>query len=111
VQTFAEDYLLRTGRRCFLVQDDGRVVGLVTPQEIRTLDRAQWPHTPLEKVMQPLHQVRAVKPNTPVTEALETMRREDVNQLPVMTDGHLAGIIARSHILQLLEARAELQQV
>jgi predicted transcriptional regulator len=55
--------------------------------------------------------IAAVKPNTPVTEALETRRREDMNQLPVITEGHLAGIIARSHILQLLEARAELQQV
>lgn len=111
VQTFAEDYLLRTGRRCFLVKDQGEVVGLVTPNEIRAVERAQWPYTPLEKVMQPLHQIRAVQPNTPVTEALETMRREDVNQLPVMADGQLAGIVARSHILQLLEARTELQQV
>ena len=39
VQTFADNYLLRTGRRCFLVKDDGRVVGLVTPNELRTLER------------------------------------------------------------------------
>ena len=44
-----------------------------------------------------------------VTEALEVMGREDVNQLPVIRDGLLAGIVSRGHILRLLQTRAELQ--
>ena len=39
---------------------------------------------------------------------LELMGREDVNQLPVLQDDHLTGIISRSHILRLLQTRAEL---
>jgi CBS domain-containing protein len=37
------------------------------------------------------------------------MGREDINQLPVMSNGHLDGIISRGHILRLLQTRAELQ--
>lgn len=37
------------------------------------------------------------------------MGREDVNQLPVMSDYHLEGIISCGHILRLLQTRAELQ--
>jgi CBS domain-containing protein len=58
-------------------------------------------------VMRPLEQ-RAVAPDTPVSEALEIMVREDLNQLPVMVDGELVGLISRGQVLQLLQTRAEL---
>ena len=35
------------------------------------------------------------------------MGREDVNQLPVMSNGHLEGIVSRSHILRLVQTRIE----
>src|SRR5262249_56552117 len=33
LRTFAEDYLLRTGRRCFIVMQNGRQIGLLTLDE------------------------------------------------------------------------------
>lgn len=56
-----------------------------------------------------LHFVRRNhEPGKPVAEALEMMGREDVNQVPVVQQGKLAGIISRAHILRVLQARAEL---
>jgi predicted transcriptional regulator len=43
-----------------------------------------------------------------VTEALEAIASEDVNQLPVLEHGKLRGVISRDHIVRLLSARAEL---
>jgi signal-transduction protein with cAMP-binding, CBS, and nucleotidyltransferase domain len=37
------------------------------------------------------------------------MAREDLNQLPVMREGELSGVISRGNVLQLLRTRAELQ--
>jgi hypothetical protein len=34
----------------------------------------------------------------------------DVNQLPVVANGTLQGILCRSHLIQLLQARSELQR-
>ena len=45
----------------------------------------------------------------PATEALEIMGREDVNQLPVMSDGRIEGIVSRAHVMQILQSRAELK--
>ena len=42
------------------------------------------------------------------TEALELMASQDLNQLPVVSGGTLAGLISRAHILQLLQTRAQL---
>jgi Zn-dependent protease len=110
VQNFVEEHLLRSGRRCFVVEQNGEVAGLVTPHEIRGLERQRWPYTTLHDVMRPLDQVHTVTPATPVSEALETMGRDDVNQLPVVSNNHLEGIVSRAHVLQVLQTRAEMSR-
>jgi CBS domain-containing protein len=109
VQTFVEEHLVRTGRRCFVVTFNGQAEGIITPNEIKAIPQAQWPFKTVGDVMRPLDQVRTVAPNTPVSEALEVMAREDLNQLAVIREGQLAGVISRGNVLQLLRTRAELQ--
>jgi Zn-dependent protease len=108
LQTFVEEHLIRTGRRCFVVTFNGHTEGIITPNEVSKVERARWPYTTVADVMRPLDQVRTVAPDAAVTEALEMMAREDLNQLPIVADGELAGFISRSHILQLLQTRAQL---
>jgi len=108
LQTFVNEYLLRTGKRCFLVRDGHDVAGLITPHEVRETERSRWPYTTVDEVMRPLGQVHAVSPDTPVAEAMEVMAREDLNQLPVMRNGSVEGFISRGGVLRLLQTRAEL---
>jgi Zn-dependent protease len=108
LQTLVDDYLLRTGRRCFLIVEQGKVAGLVTPNEVKAVERARWPYTTVDQVMLPLERMRTVRPETPVAEALDLLGREDINQLPVVSDGRLEGIISRDQVLRLLMTRAEL---
>jgi Zn-dependent protease/predicted transcriptional regulator len=108
LQTLVDEHLLRTGQRCFVVEEKGQVAGIITPHEVKAVPRTRWPYTTVDEVMQPLDRLHTVGPDTSVTEALETMGREDVNQLPVIKDGRIAGIISRSHILRTLQTRAEL---
>ena len=109
LQTFVEEHLARTGRRCFVVTLNGRSEGVITPHEITQVQRARWQYTTVADVMRPLEQVKTVTPDTPVSEALDLMAREDLNQLPVVAKDGLIGLIARGHVLQLLQTRAELQ--
>jgi len=108
VEQFVENYLLRSGKRCFVVQQNGEVAGLVTAHEIKELERPRWPYTTLADIMRTLDELHTVAPTTPVMEALETMGRDDVNQLPVVSGNHLDGIITRANVLHFLQTRAEL---
>jgi CBS domain-containing protein len=108
VQEFVDETLLRTPQRCFMVTENGSIAGLVTLHEVRKLERERWPQTELREVMQPLEKVRSVTPETPALRALEMMARENVNQLPVISDHHLEGMLSRGSILQVLMARADL---
>lgn len=108
VQNFVEHNLLSTGRRCFIVMEKDEIAGLVTPQEIKQIDRARWPFTTLRDIMRPLEDMHSVSPDTPLVSALETMSRNDLNQLPVIANGRLQGVLSRAHVLNYLQMRAEL---
>jgi Zn-dependent protease/predicted transcriptional regulator len=108
LQTFVHDHLLPSGHRCFVVLEQDRPVGILTPHEVKAIDRARWPYTTVGDVMRPLENLRTVAPERPVAEALEVMGREDVNQIPVVQHGKVAGIISRAHIMRVLQTRAEL---
>ena len=108
VKEFADEYVLKTGERCFVVLDQGAVIGLITPADLKQIDRSQWGELTVGAVKRPLHQLRAVSPETPVVQALETMGREDVNQLPVMSAGRMHGLLSRGHIMHVLQTRLEL---
>lgn len=108
LETFVHDHLLPSGHRCFVVLEQGRPAGIITPHEVKTIARARWPYTTVGDVMRSLESLSTVGPERPVTEALELMGREDVNQVPVVERGALAGIISRGHITRLLQTRAEL---
>jgi CBS domain-containing protein len=87
----------------------GGIVGLITSHEIKGLARDRWVDTPLSDVMRPIDQLRVIQPDMLAIDALKLMGQEDVNQLPVMSEGTFKGMIGRSHILQLLQVRAELK--
>lgn len=110
LQNFVDENLLRTGQRCFVVMEKGELAGLVTPHEVKEVDRARWPYTTLHDIMRPLEDLHAVKPDTPLMSALETMGRYDLNQLPVVSNNHLDGVLSRAHVLGFLQNRTELRK-
>jgi Zn-dependent protease/predicted transcriptional regulator len=109
LQTFVHDYLLPTGRRCFLVAEQGEVTGLITPNEVKDIAKERWPYTTVFDVMRPFERLKTVTPETPVSEALEIIGRDNINQLPALANGRLEGMISRDQILRYLLTRAELK--
>jgi CBS domain-containing protein len=87
---------------------NNRIAGLVTPAEVKKVRREDWEHTSLQSVMRPLSEMRTVSPNTPAVEALELMTREDLNQLPVVSDGHIEGVFSRGQVLRFLQLNGDL---
>jgi CBS domain-containing protein len=59
--------------------------------------------------MRPLEQMRTVASDTPLGSAMEMMSRHDLNQVPVISNGRLAGVLSRAQVLSFLQTRTELQ--
>lgn len=108
VQALVDGVLLASGRRCFPVEEGGRVQGLVTVHRIRSVPREQWPYTRVDKVMIPRGELKTVRPDDALSDVLERMTGEDVNQLVVVEGDDLLGLIARDRLLNYIQLRSEL---
>jgi predicted transcriptional regulator len=108
LEAFVQEHLLPTAQRCFVVEEQGRPAGIITLHEVKAVERRRWPYTTVGDVMRSLEGLQTVGPDRPLAEALEVMGREDVNQIPVVQQGMLTGIISRSHVMRVLQTRAEL---
>jgi CBS domain-containing protein len=109
LQEFVDIDLLTTGQRCFAVEDQGRLVGLITPRDVSKIPRDRWDKITVREAMRPLQELHIITPDTPVLDALKLMARNDVNQLPVVANGTLQGMVSRSQLVRLLQVRSVLQ--
>lgn len=108
VQQMVDEYLLPTGRRCFPVLEGDTVRGLLTLHHVKKVPREAWPTTRVEEIMTPLEQLRAVSPDDELWTALTQMTEDGVNQLPVVEEGRLVGMLGRDNVLTFIRTRAEL---
>ncbi len=110
VESVVDNYVLLRNVRCFPVQSNDDLLGLATLEDIRHVPRDQWPFTPIEKAMTTVDRLHSVSPDEDLRHVLQLMANQDINQVPVVEDGKLLGLISRSDILRLIQTRRELQR-
>jgi len=105
-----EEYMhevLRSGRRCHVVMSAGTPVGLVTLASARTVPREEWHSASVQSVMIPPDHIHFADPSEEALKILERMQTEDVNQMPVISQGQIVGMISRDTILRVLQTRLQ----
>lgn len=95
VRRFVVDHLFRKPASCFAVTSGGRVLGLIAPDEVKRIDRGRWDDVTVSDAMRPLQPEHAVAPEAAATDALAIMARDNIEQLAVVRDGQLEGVITR----------------
>lgn len=108
VQTLINDNILSRGMRCFPVVKEGRVLGLVTLHNVKVLPREIWGDKSVQEIMTPFDKLKAVTPETDLSAVLKIILEENVNQVPVISGGNIAGMISRENILSFINVRGEL---
>jgi Zn-dependent protease len=106
LQELIDDHVLGGGRRSFVVKHGEDIVGLLTLHQMRRVPRVEWPRTTAAAAMIPLDQVKRVQPDTEIEAALEQMDRSGVNQLPVMAEGRIVGMLSRDDVISFLRQLA-----
>jgi Zn-dependent protease len=108
LQQLVDAYFLPGSLRCALVMKDDHLVGLITLSDIRHIPREQWGQVPVSTAMIPLSRLHVATPQQSLNEVLPLMAGRDVNQLPVVDNGTLVGILSRDAIVHYLEVRRSL---
>jgi CBS domain-containing protein len=81
------------------------LAGLITLSDIARVERERWSYTPVGHVMRLLEQVSIATPEQPLQGVLHMMGTQDINQVPVVQDGRLVGLLSRESIIRYLQVR------
>lgn len=108
LQKLVDEYFLPRGLRSVFVMQGDQLAGLITLSDIRHVPRDQWPQTPVGFAMIPLERLHTITPQQNVKDVLPLMTGQDVNQLAVVQDGQLVGVLTREGILRSLEIQRSL---
>jgi Zn-dependent protease len=107
LQRLADTHILGEGRRFFIVQDENSIRGVLTLQAIRGIPRDQWLNMTAEQAMIQACDMQWVRPESELWDALERMDQNGVNQLPVIQDNQIAGLLTRENIISFLRTLQE----
>jgi Zn-dependent protease len=94
---------LGQGVGALIVADGRRLVGLVSLSDVHQVPPERWSTTPVRAVMTPASRLATVEPESSVREALARLAERDVNQLPVIHNGVLVGMLSRADVIRFLQ--------
>jgi Zn-dependent protease len=109
LERLADDHILGAGTRFFVVEKAGVAVGIMTLHRIREIPRAAWPGTLVGEAMIPAEKMDWVGPDMELWDALQKMNQDGVNQLPVLADGRIQGVLSRENVIHFLQTMRELR--
>lgn len=108
---YVENFVLARNLRALpVVEPSGQLVGLVTLSDARQVPRNAWQSTTVGQIMRPIGQLALAQPDEQLIQALQDMSRSDVNQLPVIQQGRLVGLLTRGDVMRYLQIREEIGQ-
>lgn len=110
LQTVVDDYVLARNARCFVVLVNAELAGLLTLTDIRNVPREEWPLTSVWRAMTPVERIVTLSPADTVARALMLMSERDVNQIPVVRNRDVVGMIHRGDVMRLIQIRREMAE-
>jgi Zn-dependent protease/CBS domain-containing protein len=111
VSEAVEGYMMPRGTRALPVNGpDGSLLGLLTLADVQRVPRGQWDTTPAGSIMIPADGLRTTVPDAGLRDALALMAEHNFNQLPVVANGRVVGMLNRGHVLQWIHMREMLAE-
>lgn len=108
VQSLVDEHLLRRRYQSFPVVEDGRVIGLVTLDEVKAVPREEWASRRVFQIAKGTDDVAVVSPDEPMLDAMNRMRDTRTRRVLVATDGRLEGILSSSDVARWVQSTQEL---
>jgi Zn-dependent protease/CBS domain-containing protein len=101
-------HILIDGNQCFVVADGDHINGLITLKEIKAIPREEWTKTSVNEVMLPFEKLMYVSPDQDLAQVMKILTEEEVNQLPVVEEGNIIGMISHENMLAFINLRDKL---
>jgi Zn-dependent protease/CBS domain-containing protein len=107
IENLVHESFIQHGRRAVPVCLDNKLLGIVTLADVKRIPQDKWSNTPVQEVMtrSPL---LSVNQEDDLNGALKILAQNGLNQIAVMEDGRLVGLLSRADVIRYLQTRQEL---
>ncbi len=102
-----QQYVLPTGRSCFLISWGAELEGMVTLQQIKKVPRSRWAITSVQDIMTTASKLKVAYADQDILNVLQEMNGESAEHIPVMEAGKVVGVISREDVVRFLRTRAD----
>jgi Zn-dependent protease len=110
IEQLVNEHILSSGRRCFPVASGDRTEGLVTLSSIKAVPSDARERTMVRDAMMPISRVKSVSPNEDLSNVMQILSENDINQVPVVWENKVVGIVARDNLINFINTKQELQR-
>jgi Zn-dependent protease/CBS domain-containing protein len=108
VSALVHDHIMGTNEHAFPVMDNGSLAGIVCIEDVRRVSREQWDLVTVGQMMTPANRLVTVSPTDEASKALTKLAQQDVNQMPVLQNGLLRGMLRRRDIMRWLQLQSSM---
>jgi Zn-dependent protease/CBS domain-containing protein len=109
VRQLVQEYVLPRGYHLFLVAEGGRLRGILTMHNIKSIQQSKWDMTQVEQIMVPPDRLKVASPDQDALSIAEKMEENEINQMPIVSEGRVMGLVTRDNLLRFLRTRTELR--
>jgi len=107
VSTLVHTYVMQHDDVAFPVVDDNVLLGIVTLDDVRAVDRSKWDTILVRDIMTKHDTLVTVLPESNAREALDLLGEQDIRQLPVVEGDNIVGLLRRRDILKWLQLQSK----
>jgi Zn-dependent protease/predicted transcriptional regulator len=108
ISELVKEYVLPRGYSFFIVTGEGGAKGIISLYNIKSVPQSKWDATRVESIMLPIDRIKPARPEDDVLSLVERMEANELNQIPVVAEGRIIGLITRDTLLRFIRARSEL---
>ncbi len=109
VDRLVNENMLAGKGRCFPVAVNNTLQGLATLDSVKRVPRDRWSTTRVTEAMVTLDKMKAVAPSDDLFKVLQLMSDSNVNQVPVVSDHTIVGMIGRDRLIDFINTQSALR--
>jgi CBS domain-containing protein len=80
----------------------------MTLHNVKEVPREQWTTETVKEAMTPLDKLKWVRPDEELSSVLRILTENNVNQVPVVQDNKIIGMVSRENLLNFVHVRSRL---
>ncbi|MBI4186043.1 MAG: site-2 protease family protein [Chloroflexi bacterium] len=108
ISRLVQEHVLAGGHDFFLVGSEGRLMGALTLRNIKSVPQRDWDATRVKDILTPIDKLAVARYDQDLVSILEQMSADDLDYMPVVSEGRVIGVIARHNLMRFIRTRSEL---